>query len=118
MAAEENQNVSIYAGDKIFLRFPVGDGNGNPATLSAPTGVWSIARGVRTEPESAPVLTKTVRWATETISAVSWNVAYIDLLEADTLDIPGVYQHQLRITDNSVPIVSAAGKFTIKRLID
>lgn len=118
MAAEENQNVSIFAGDKVSLRFPVSDGAGAPATLSAPQGAWSIARGIKTETEAARIITKTVRFVTETIGAVAWKVAYVDLLEADTLNIPGVYQHQLRITDNTAPIVAASGKFTIKRLID
>jgi hypothetical protein len=118
MGAAENQNVSIYAGDKVSLRFPVSNGAGSPAILSAPTGVWSVAQGIKSEVEAAPVLTKTVRFVIETISAVAWKVAYVDLLEADTLNIPGTYQHQLRISDNATPIVAASGKFTVKRLID
>ncbi|NUJ81176.1 hypothetical protein HUN39_14260 [Methylocystis sp. FS] len=53
----------------------------------------------------------------ETISAVDWWVAYVDLDEDDTAATPGVYQHQLRIIDGAAELVVAAGRFVVKPLI-
>jgi hypothetical protein len=118
MSARENQDASIYAGDVRSLRFPIeGDTAGEPATLSAPSGTWKTATGLSEAERSSPILEKVPTLTQETISAAQWWVAYVDLTEADTIDAPGVYQHQLRIVDGTGKLITASGKFTVKPLI-
>jgi len=118
MSARENQDVSIYAGDVRSLRFPIhGEADGEPATLSAPSGAWKTATGLSEAERSNPILEKTPMLAQETIDDEQWWVAYVDLAEADTIDAPGVYYHQLRIVDGTGKIVTASGKFVVKPLI-
>jgi hypothetical protein len=118
MSAKENQDVSIYAGDTRSLRFPIeGETAGEPATLSAPNGTWKTSTGLSEAERSNPILEKDPTLTQETIGADQWWVAYVDLAEADTIDAPGVYYHQLRIIDGTGKIVTASGKFVVKPLI-
>lgn len=118
MSAKENQDVSIYAGDIRALRFPIeGDVAGEPATLSAPSGTWKTATGLSEAERSNPILEKVPTLEQETIDGDSWWVAYVDLTEADTIDAPGVYFHQLRIVDGTGKLVTASGKFAVRPLI-
>jgi hypothetical protein len=116
MAAKENQDIEIYAGDKISIGFPIEDQSGGPLSLVAPTGTWSFAHDVDGQVLISPLLTKTVRWETEVSGVDSWLVAYVDLVEADTLTKPGVYIHQLRIGPDKQ--VAASGVIRINTLIN
>lgn len=118
MSARENQDASIYAGDVRSLRFPLeGEVDGEPAALSAPTGTWKTATGLSEAARSNPILEKVPTLTQETIGADQWWVAYVDLDEADTIDAPGVYYHQLRIVDGTGKLVTASGKFVVRPLI-
>jgi hypothetical protein len=115
MAAKENQNAALYAGDVRALRFPISDKTGGPSALTAPEGTWRLGAGPKTDTDVEALVVKTVRFETETINALSWTVAYVDLIESDTKDLVGAFVHQLRILDGAAKQVSAAGVLTIKR---
>jgi hypothetical protein len=118
MSAREKQDAYIYAGDVRSLRFPIeGDTEGEPATLVGPDGSWMTATGLSEAERSNPILEKVPTLTQETIGADQWWVAYVDLEEADTIDAPGVYYHQLRIVDGTGKVVTASGKFVVKPLI-
>jgi hypothetical protein len=124
MSAKENQNATIYAGDVRRLRFPIeGDTAGSPATLTAPQGYWKLATGLSEAARANPVIEKTSSPAEglvidqEEIDDEEWWVAYVYLEEADTIDAPGVYYHQLRIVDGTGKVVTASGKLVVIPLI-
>lgn len=122
MAKKKDQDFEMTAGDVRNLRIRLEDADGEPAELTTPTATWFIAVDLSLEERKNPKLSKAsggsgIVLVQENEDGKTWWMAYVALTEVDTRDIPGVYVHQLRVTDGSQKEVVTQGKATIEAMI-
>lgn len=108
--AATGQNVVMWAGDEIRLRFRVTDQDGNPTSLLGASGFWFL------EDRSGAVLVTKDGTTGVTIEQNGdlWDVV-VALVNADTAALVGAFPQFVRIRDaDGRPLTIATGLVTIK----
>lgn len=114
--AKTGQDRTIYAGDDAELPFTLTDANGDPLDLTGARLRWACAATVN----SAAVITKDSANGDAEIEITSSPgfEASVWLVPADTMNLSGVYRHELEIIDGAGKTETlATGKLTIKATI-
>lgn len=90
---------SMYSGDSVSIACTVTDSaTGAAVVLTGASMSWALA----TSPGATALVTKTSADGDITVGGAGSNVATVALEPADTATVaPGVYTHELQITDGS-----------------
>lgn len=112
--AQTNQDVTIYAGNQVALRFEnVYREDDNSVILIADIlgASWAMTPF---EDEVTPVVSKSLGSG---ITVPTDGVVLVALDEADTIGLSGEFSHELRLLGVGGVVTAARGKVTVKYMI-
>lgn len=93
--AEENQDISMYAGESLEIEILVTNDAGAAKDLTGATIAWKLARG----PGSTAMVSKSTGAGIAITNAAS-GIFTVSLSPADTESLHGRYYHEARVTDS------------------
>lgn len=106
------QNAVIASGDNAALQFTLtDDGSSTGAATLAASARWAMSN----KPGGTSVVTHNTVDGGAVISGASSNIVTVSLTIANTAQTPGIYYHELEVTDASGNIQTvASGRITIE----
>lgn len=119
--ADANQNITLFAGTTLTVEITITDTDtGLPLNLTGFTIEWGASR-LSSTPSSTntPLIEKCTSDGTIIITDAANGIFEFTLNPADTVNLYGLYTHQVRITDvGGAVTITTTGTLTVTSSLD